>query len=119
MIQAVALRAGVVLTLATLWGMPAISPSRAASDEDKLLAYGERLAQECFTCHRRDGRDMGIPGIVAMSPAEIVNALTLYKTGLRTNKVMGSVATSLDQDQMQAVAQYLSSLGPNGKPASK
>lgn len=84
---------------------------QAAPDADKVLAYGERLAQECLTCHRRDGKDFGIPGIVEMSETDIVTALTLYKTGLRTNKVMVSVTASLDEAQMQAVARYLSSLG--------
>ena len=83
----------------------------ADSASDKAMRYGERLAQECLTCHRRDGKDFGIPGVVEMSEADIVTALTLYKTGLRPNKVMVSVATSLDQEQMQAVARYLSSLG--------
>lgn len=105
-----ALRAvfGVAVAIVGLLGS---APLRAASDSDKLLRYGERLALECLTCHRRDGKDFGIPGIVDMSEADIVTALTLYKTGLRTNKVMVSVAASLDQGQMQAVARYLSSLG--------
>ena len=92
-------------------GLLGSEPLRAASDSDKLLRSGERLALECLTCHRRDGKDFGIPGIVDMSEADIVTALTLYKTGLRTNKVMVSVAASLEQEQMQAVARYLSSLG--------
>ena len=48
-----------------------------------------------------------------MSESDIVNALLLYKTGVRTNKVMVSVTASLDADQMQAVARYLSSLNKN------
>lgn len=75
------------------------------------LGLGERLGFECLTCHRRDGKDLGIPGIVAMSEADIVTALTLYKTGLRPNRVMVSVAAGLDHSQMEAVARYLSGLG--------
>ncbi|MEQ1695769.1 MAG: hypothetical protein ABL901_08010 [Hyphomicrobiaceae bacterium] len=98
----------VAFSLAGFWGS---GVSGAGSDTEKVLRHGERLAQECLSCHRRDGKDFGIPGIVEMSEADIVTALTLYKTGLRSNKVMVSVATSLDQPQMQAVARYLSSLG--------
>lgn len=104
----------------TLCGVMACGwTARAASGEDAAQRYGERLAQECFTCHTRDGRDTGIPGIIAMSDTDIVNALTLYKTGLRPNKVMVSVATSLDADQIKAVARYLSSLGQGARPAAK
>lgn len=89
--------------------MPGIG--QAASDQDRAIQTGERLAFECLTCHRRDGKDLGIPGIVAMSETDIVTALTLYKTGLRPNRVMVSVAAALDQAQMEAVARYLSALG--------
>jgi hypothetical protein len=49
---------------------------------------------ECFTCHRRDGVDVGIPGITSMTEEELLIALTLYKTGQRKNKVVASVAAS-------------------------
>ncbi len=101
-----------VLALALAFlGPLASGPLSAEPGSDKVLRSGERLAFECLTCHRRDGKDSGIPGVVEMSETDIVTALTLYKTGLRTNKVMVSVASSLDQGQMQAVARYLSSLG--------
>jgi cytochrome c553 len=105
-----AVRGALVVALAAVGclGGEALS---AEVNSDKVMRYGERIAQECLTCHRRDGKDFGIPGIVEMSEADIVTALTLYKTGLRPNKVMVSVASSLDQEQMQAVARYLSSLG--------
>lgn len=73
---------------------------------DKLMRYGEHLAQECVACHRRDGKDVGIPGIVSMGEGEFVNAMMLYKTGRRKNKVMVSVAGSLDETQIRALAIY-------------
>lgn len=101
---------------AALLMVPFIVPAVHAQDPDrqKLLRYGEQLAQECVTCHRRDGRDEGIPPITLMSEDDLVSALTLYKTGQRDNKVMVSVAASLDEGQMRALAAYLTSLG---KPA--
>lgn len=104
------MRATLVVVAFAAVGCPSNETQSAELSSDKLMRYGERLAQECLMCHRRDGKDFGIPGIVEMSEAEIVTALTLYKTGLRPNKVMVSVAASLDQQQMQAVARYLSSL---------
>lgn len=105
-------RAFLVLALMLL-----ISPAAIAQDSrEELLRYGEQLAQECVTCHRRDGKDEGIPGIIFMSEADIIAALTLYKTGRRDNKVMVSVAASLDERQMQALAAYLSSLGQAAPP---
>jgi len=99
-------------------GLSAVAPLlmvamsvQPALGQDRAVQAGERLAFECLTCHRRDGRDLGIPGIVAMSEADIVTALTLYKTGLRQNRVMVSVAAGLNQGQMEAVARYLSALG--------
>ena len=84
----------------------------SATDEERqrLLRYGAQLAEECFTCHRRDGVDVGIPDIVSMTERELLTALTLYKTGLRKNKVVTSVAASLDETQIRALVMYLSSL---------
>lgn len=84
--------------------------ARADEQRDRMLRYGEHLAQECVSCHRRDGKDEGIPGIIAMSEAEFVNAMMLYKTGRRRNKVMVSVSASLDDQQIQALAAYFTSL---------
>ncbi len=82
----------------------------ADAERQKLLRYGEQLAQECVTCHRRDGKDEGIPPIALMSAEDLISALTLYKTGRRDNKVMASVAASLDESQMRALAAYLTSV---------
>ncbi len=91
----------------------------AETDQQKLLRYGEQLAQKCVTCHRRDGKDDGIPSILALNEEEFLTALSLYKTGRRRNKVMVSVAASLDDTQMRALAVYLASLSKtasNGGP---
>lgn len=98
-----------------VWVSAAISPALAvgvvatAAEPalDKLMRYGEHLAQECVSCHRRDGKDVGIPGIFTMSEAEFINAMMLYKTGRRKNKVMVSVTGSLDDTQIRALAIFL------------
>jgi cytochrome c553 len=90
---------------------PLLIMGAAATDmsRDKLMRYGEQLAQECVACHRRDGKDVGIPGIVKMTEQEFVDAMILYKTGRRKNKVMVSVTGSLDATQIQALAIYFTS----------
>lgn len=89
------------------------------ADRQRLLRYGEQLAQECVTCHRRDGKDEGIPPITLMSEEDLISALNLYKTGRRDNKVMVSVAASLDESQMRALAAYLTTLGRSQQPAAR
>ena len=105
---------------AALLVAPFICPAATAQDADraKLLRYGEQLAQECVTCHRRDGKDDGIPPITLMSEDDFLSAMTLYKTGQRDNKVMVSVAASLDESQMRALAAYMTSLGKPPAPAA-
>jgi len=97
-----------------IWLLVSAAPTLAAGvvataaepEHNKLMRYGQQLAQECVSCHRRDGKDVGIPGIFTMSEAEFVNAMMLYKTGRRKNKVMVSVTGSLDDTQIRALAIY-------------
>lgn len=103
------MRTRVLLLLAAM--TPPLAAFSLASDmsREKLMRYGEQLSQECVSCHRRDGKDVGIPGIVAMTEQEFVDAMMLYKTGRRKNKVMVSVTGSLDATQIQALAVYFTS----------
>ena len=87
-----------------------------AEDAAKLLAYGRHLAQECSSCHRLDGADRGIPSIVGWDAERFAATLKYYQTGARTNPVMVSVANSLDDQQVRALALYYASLP---KPADK
>ena len=82
-----------------------------AKSTEYLMRLGEHLAQECTSCHRIDGTHNGIPSIVGLDPEYFLNSLTLYKEGTRTNPVMVSVAQSLDEEQMKALALYFHSLG--------
>lgn len=95
---------------AGLFALVLSQPALAETQTEDLLRYGEQLAQECATCHRRDGKNEGIPAITTMSAADIESTLMLYKSGRRKNKVMVSVAASLNETQMKAIAAYLASL---------
>ena len=101
--------------LAFLAGVATACPAFPV-DVSRLLSYGRHLAQECTGCHRLDGIDNGIPSIVGWEADRFVATLKFYRTGERTNPVMVSVVASLDDEQVQALAAYYSSLP---KPPAK
>jgi cytochrome c len=90
----------------------------ALADEAKLRAYGAHLARECTACHRIDGVDNGIPSIIGWDAPRFVDTVRYYQQGQRTNAAMVSVAQSLDEEQMKALAAYFSSLPPPVKKPS-
>lgn len=89
----------------------------AEADEAKLKAYGRHLAQECTSCHRIDGVDNGIPSIVGWPHDTFVATMKFYQDGARTNPVMVSVAGSLNDEQVKALATYFGAL-PKPSPRS-
>ena len=91
----------------------------AQATDAKRLRLGEHLAQECTSCHRRDGTDNGIPSILGMKVEAFVETMTYYQSGARENPAMVSVAKSLDEDQIQALAAYFATLPPPPKAAGK
>lgn len=95
--------------------MAVILADRAEASDPKLLAYGRHLSGECSACHRNDGVDNGIPSIISRDPEEFAETLGFYRSGARTNPAMVSVAQSLDDAQVKALAAYFGSLP---KPAA-
>ena len=87
-----------------------VSSSAVAADDARRLAYGRHLAAECTSCHRMDGVDNGIPSITGWPPEDFAATLAFYKDGARQNAAMKSVADSLDQEQVAALAAYFGSL---------
>ncbi len=76
------------------------------------LAYGEYLANECFTCHQRSGNYNGIPSITGWPPETFVQALNTYRWRERKNPIMQTIADQLTDDDMAALAAYFEQLGP-------
>jgi len=95
-----------LVPLALTLGLGALGPTALADDDPKVRSYGRHLAQECTGCHRIDGTDNGIPPILGWEPERFVRTLEFYRTGERTNPVMVSVAKSLDETQVRALAAY-------------
>jgi cytochrome c553 len=95
------------------------APKPVGADEN-LRALGRQLAQECTPCHRLDGVHAGIPVIVGLDTGSFVEAMSLYKSGQRNNPVMVSVAQSLDDRQIKALALYFAALPkPETLPGKK
>lgn len=88
----------------------ALEPTPVAADDAKLSAYGRHLAQECTSCHRIDGVNSGIPSIIGWPTDVFVTTMRYYRDGARTNPVMVSVAGSLNDQQVNALATYFASL---------
>lgn len=93
---------------AALWFL--MSSSLRAGD----MALGRHLAGECVTCHPRDNRNAGIPVIVGWPPDQFIAVLRSYKAKERDNPVMQSVAASLSDEEMAALAAYFATLKPGG-----
>ena len=74
------------------------------------VAYGEYLAAECLTCHRRDGADEGIPSIIGWNKEDFVVAMHAYKRKLRPHPVMQMMAGRLSDEEIAALAAYFGSI---------
>ena len=74
------------------------------------IAYGEYLASECLTCHKRDGGDDGIPSIVKWHQEDFVVAMHAYKRKLRPHPVMQMMAGRLSDEEIAALAAYFETI---------
>ena len=72
------------------------------------LDYGEYLAGECVTCHRKSGA--GIPQINGVEAETFVTIMKAYRSKELDNKVMQMIAGRLDDEQIISLAAYFSSL---------
>ena len=75
-------------------------------DDARLKSLGQHLGRECVACHRLDGVDNGIPAIVGWPVADFIETMGYYKGGQRRNPAMVSVAQSLDDEQVKALATW-------------
>jgi cytochrome c len=88
-------------------GLIAAGSALAADDR---RAYGEYLAGECVTCHHAAGEDKGIPNIVGMRRGHFIRLMRIYRSKKRPNPTMQTIAASLDDEQIAALAAYFSTL---------
>ena len=99
--------AGVAGTLALILlmiaGGAALDAGCAAAAD---APYGAYLAAECAACHRRDAAHGAIPPLHVLTYDRLVAALKAYRDGTRANAVMQSVARSLGDAEIEALAAY-------------
>lgn len=82
------------------------SPSRGQD----LVEYGEYLSSQCSTCHRLDAFEGGIPPLGHLPQDYFIIAMKEYKSGRRDNPAMVSVANSLSDEEIEALASYYAAL---------
>lgn len=70
------------------------------------VEYGAYLAQECASCHQNTVENAGIPKIAGLPKDYFIQALSWYKKGVRDNITMQTIARSLDDEQIAALAAY-------------
>lgn len=70
-------------------------------------AYGDYLSSQCTSCHGTNEAG-GIPDIQGQPTEAIIAALYEYKTELRENAVMRSVASALSDEDVAALAAHFS-----------
>ena len=77
--------------------------------------HGRQLAYTCQGCHGVTGYKnayptYSVPKITGQSQEFLVNALTAYKKGTRKHPTMQAQAQSFSDEDIAAIASYLSSL---------
>src|SRR6266480_5174485 len=79
-----------------------VTPLHAQSIEEK--------AEVCAGCHGADGKpvDKTIPAIWGQQAGYIYIELRDFKRGDRKNDIMQPIASSMERDDMQAIAEYFS-----------
>ena len=92
---------GRAVALAITFGIRAV-PASAQSIEEK--------AQTCASCHGQDGKpvDKTIPAIWGQQLGYIYIQLRDFKRGDRKNDIMQPIASSMEREDMLAIAEYLS-----------
>lgn len=93
-------RQGVLLA-----GLALLLPATGATVAGDI-EYGAYLAQECRSCHQLHEEPAGIPAIAGLPTDYFISALKAYKDGERDHATMRTIARSLDDEQIAALAVY-------------
>ncbi len=96
-------RQALAFSMATSFCLLATGPVLAGG-----VDRGAQIAATCASCHRLKGGDRGIPPIVGLSEAAHVRALLAYRSNERPSHVMHAIALSLGDEEITAVARFLS-----------
>jgi len=95
-------RALLVLALAS-----GVTPDAIAQQPDPVL--GRNLAAACANCHGTGGASRGtMPSLAGRDRAEIARLMREFRSGQRPATVMHQIAKGYSDDQVEAIAAYLS-----------
>lgn len=78
------------------------------------ISNAELSATTCFQCHGAEGKATGgaIPPLAGYPEKVMVQQLLDMKSGKRATTVMGRHAKGYSDDEIRAIAKYLSTLKP-------
>lgn len=86
-----------------------ISPPSYASEPN----YGRNLTASCANCHGTDGKSVdGMPILSGLDKNYIIQQMNNFKNGSRPATVMHRFAKGYSDEQIQAIAEYLSTQKP-------
>lgn len=78
------------------------------------IEYGEYLSSECVTCHQVGAKSSEkIPSIEGWDKASFVAVMKSIRAKEQESKVMQTIAASLDDEQIDALAAYFATLKSN------
>ncbi|HET7764488.1 MAG TPA: c-type cytochrome [Burkholderiales bacterium] len=93
-----------LLVLALAWG--AVSDAPAQPPDSNL---GRDLAAACASCHGTKGEGQkDMPSLAGLDRSEMAQKLRDFRTGKRAATVMGQISKGYSDDQIDAIAAYLS-----------
>ncbi len=82
--------------------------------KSELTGNGQQIyTTKCFMCHGQDAHGTGdFPRLAGQPPEYIVRTLTSYRSSLvkRAQTAMSGVASTLEKNEIEALAAYLSAL---------
>lgn len=106
-----ALGFGVVLLLLAGCTEDKSAAATPLSSADALIAQGNQKSRMCMGCHGPKGisRVASYPSLAGQSEAYLAEQLHAFRSGTRENPMMSSIAVSLSDDDILALAAYYAS----------
>jgi|GEM_PF-531265 len=87
-------------------------PGTDASESSADLEYGEYLVSDCTSCHSLHVDRGSIVALAGLPNSYLIQTLESYRADERENQAMTTVAKSLTDEDIQAIAAYLVTVPP-------
>lgn len=89
----------------------AVQQAAKANGDPTLVQQGKSKAVVCLGCHGTSGEGNGeFPRLAGQHPEYLIQQLTHFKNGTRTNGAMQALAGNLSEEDIKALAAYFGSL---------